>query len=173
LDNRGVQVPVSLLLDPDQTATTKVIWMTQRRHPDDGPAQLRAHTGLSPNTIRHGLAKVPAFSRTRGGALVTVPGALLADRSVGAQTKVLYGLLQATPDFRGASGRFSYASLRALTHLSRSTLKQAIADLTGAGWVRVTQENRLKPITFTLGTPELIRSQAEAAAAERRLIRAK
>jgi hypothetical protein len=33
VEKRTVQVPVSLLADPDQTASTKVVWMAMRLSP--------------------------------------------------------------------------------------------------------------------------------------------
>jgi hypothetical protein len=186
LDNRVIHVPVSWLLDSGQTASTKVVCMALRLHPAAGPAELAVHTGLSHPTVLSGLnqagarnrapvapqAKVPLAGRATGPQ-AKVPSALLAERSTGAQAKVLYGLLQATPDFRGQSGQFTYASLRSLTQLGRNTLKRAITDLLEAGWIQVTQANQLSPVHFTLGSPELKRSQAEAAVANRRLKRTK
>jgi hypothetical protein len=173
VDKRVVQVPVSLLLDPDQTASTKVIWMAMRLSPTAGPAELEVQTGLSRPTVLAGLVQVKACNRSHGGPRVKVPGALLTERAVAAQAKVLYGLLQTISTFRGQGGQFTYADLCSLTQLGRNTLKRAMAELVGAGWVQVTQANRVSPIHFTLGTPEGTRSQAEAAAARRRLKRAK
>ena len=154
MDNRSIPVPVSLLLDPGQTASMKVVGMALRLHPTASPAELEAQTGLSRHTVLRGLAQRPSR-----GPRVQVPTALLAERAVGAQAKVLYGLLQATPTFRGQSGEFTYASLCSLTKLGRNTLKRAITQLVGAGWVQITQASRLSPIHFTLGSPERRRSQ--------------
>jgi hypothetical protein len=173
LDNRVVQVPVSLLLDPDQMASTKVIWMARRLHPAAGPAELEIKTGLSRHTVRNGMGQVIATNRTPVGPRVKIPGALLADQAVGAYAKVLYGLLQATADFKGHGGQFTYTSLCSLTHLGRNTLERAIIELVQSGWIQTTQASRLSPIHFTLGSPELKRSQTEAAVAPRRLRRAK
>lgn len=168
-----IQVPVSVLQGPDQAASTKVVWIALRLHPAAGPAKLEVRTGLSRHTVLSGLSQVAGCNPAPGGPRVKVPGALLAERSVGAQAKVLYGLLQATPGFRGQGGRFTYASLCSLTQLGRNTLKRAIAELVGARWVQVTQASRLSPIDFTLGSPEQARSLAEAAMAKRRLKRAR
>src|SRR2546428_13350012 len=105
-----VQVPVSLLLDPDQTPTTKVLWIAMRLSPAAGTTALAVQTGLSRHTVLSGRGQVMACNRSLGGRRVKVPGALLAERAVGAQAKILYGLLQATPNFQGQGGDFTYAS---------------------------------------------------------------
>lgn len=173
MNNLAIQVPVSLLLDPDQTASAKVVWMALRLQPDAGPAKLETLTGLCRHTVLRGMRQVQACNRKQGGARVNVPAALLAERAVGAQAKVLYGLLQFTPDCRGQAGQFTYPTLRSFTHLGPNTLKRAIADLVDGKWIRLSQKNRLNPIHFTLGSPELARSREEASAADRRLKRAK
>jgi hypothetical protein len=48
-----------------------------------------------------------------------------------------------------------------------------MAELLGGGWVQLRQESRVKPIEFTLVSPDLLRSRAEVAVVERRLKRAK
>ncbi|HWI52861.1 MAG TPA: hypothetical protein VNT01_12055 [Symbiobacteriaceae bacterium] len=171
MNTRVIKVPVSLLLDPAQTPTTKVIWMAQRLHPAAGPAELQTQTGLSRHTVLTGLTLVKAYNRPPGGPRVSIPGALLAERSVGARAKVLYGLLQTTEHFRGRRGQFTYATLSAGTQTSPNTLKLAMFQLAGAGWVQTNQAKRLDPLKFTLGTPAQMRSQAEAALADRRLKR--
>lgn len=95
----------------------------------------------------------------------------MAEPRAGAPAKLLYGLLQATPDFRGQGGQFTYASLCSLTQLGRNTLKRAVAELVGAGWVQTSQASRVSPIRFTLGSPERRRAEAKAAQAGRRLRR--
>ncbi len=173
VDNRVIEVPIALLLDSDQTASSKVVSMALRLNPAAGPAELEARTGLSRHTVLCGLSQAAKGRRSLGGPRVKVPGALLAELLIGAQAKVLYGLLQITPGFRGQRGQFTYDSLCSLTKLGRNTLKRAIGDLVATRWVQVTQENRLGPFNFTLGNPELTRSLEEAALARRRLKRAK
>lgn len=188
-----VQVPVSFLLDPGYAASAKVVWMGRCLQPTGSRPNLGTVTGLSRHTVQKGLAQagvgggVVAGQRGgarvgvaaglpaglpaghRGGARVGVPAALLAERLVGSHAKVLYGLLQATPGFRGPDGKFTYAALCAMTGLGRNTLKRAVHDLVRAGWVQVNQENRLQPISYTLGSPDQARSKAEAARARQRL----
>ncbi|HYG60503.1 MAG TPA: winged helix-turn-helix transcriptional regulator [Symbiobacteriaceae bacterium] len=188
MDNRVIDVPASLLLDPDLTAPAKVIWMALQLHPDAGPARLEALTGLSRHTVLDGLARVAGLPRprggpgggargdsrcdSRGGPCVQMPVALLAERRMRPSAKVLYGLLQTLPTSRGRSGQFTYASLGAQTGLSPNTLKRAISELEDSGFIRTSRKTRLSPVTFKLGTPALRRSEAEAIVAERRLKRA-
>ncbi|HYG58359.1 MAG TPA: ArsR family transcriptional regulator, partial [Symbiobacteriaceae bacterium] len=150
----------------------KLIWMVRRLHPTASPAELGAQTGLSRHTVKRGLARLTAGNPAPAGPRVKVPASLLAEHRVGAQAKVLYGLLQATPAYRGQTGQFTYTGLCSLTRLSRNTLKRAMAELSAAGWVQTTQKTRLSSIAFTLGSPELMRSHTETAAAKRRLKRA-
>lgn len=173
MDNRVVQVPVTLLLDPEITPASKVVWMAVQLYPSANPGELEARTGLTRHTVLKGRRHAAELSRPLGGPRVKVPAALLAEASVGTQAKVLYGLLQVTPGFHGQSGHFSYASLRSLSHLSRNTLKQAVTELLTARWIQITEAGRAAPLHFKLGTPEQRRSQAEVAIAKRRLKRAK
>jgi hypothetical protein len=172
MDKHVAYVPAALLLDPHLTAATKVLWMALRLYPGAGLADLEARTGLSRPTLRRGLTGAAARLRPPAGPRVRVPAVLLAEPGLGAGAKVLYGQLQATSSFRGQSGRFTYANLGVQTGLSRQALRAAMAELTGAGWVSLTQKNRLSPIRFALGSPAWRRSLAEAAAAQRRLKRA-
>lgn len=173
MDQAKVRVPISVLLDAELTASEKVVWMVLRLHPAAGPALAEAGSGLTRGTVLQGIARAAAYRLTPGGPQVGVPGALLAERAVGAQAKVLYGLLQVTPNFRGQTGQFTYPALCALTHLGPNTLKRAVADLVSGRWIRITQASRRRPIEFTLGSPELVRSRAEASGAEKRLNRAR
>lgn len=173
LDNREIPVLLPLLLTPEISAATKVVWMAQRLRPGATTTDLVGLTGLSRPTILTTLARVRACSRVRTGPWVRIPGALLAEPEVGASAKVLYGTLQATAQSRGHRGRFTYATLSTYTKLGPNTLKRAMKELKTAGWIRLTQASRVKPIHFSLGSPALRRAQAESPLAQRRLKRAK
>ncbi len=171
MENRILHVPISLLLDPDQNASTKLIWMALRLRPGASPADLLAQTGLSRHTVRTGTIQAKAYTCTPGGPKTRVPARLMAEPEVGPQAKVLYGILQGTPGFREPSGEFTYATLCSLTGLGRNTLRKAMAELAKTGWIQTAQASQFKPIRFTLGTPEQWSCQAEVAAARRRLRR--
>lgn len=161
-------VPVSLLLDPDWPPAAKLVWITQNLHPGASQAELERLTGLSRNTVAAGVARV-GNRRPPGGRKVYLPVALLAERALGAQAKVLYGLLQAIAE----EGQFTHSALHESTGLAVNTLKRALTDLVEAGWVHLTPgATRLAPIRFALGNPEQQRRQAEYAVAKRRVKRA-
>lgn len=172
-DKKVVQVPVSLLLEPGLMAATKVVWMAVWLQHADGAAAIQACTGLSRPTVLSAAHRVRQSGAVPGGARVRVPGALLAEPEVGARAKILYGLLQTIPEFRGYGGQFTYASLCTQTHLSRNALKGAIAELAGAQWIQLFQLSRYGPIRFALTRPALVQGQEEVAAALKRLKRAK
>ena len=179
-----MQVPLSLLLDPRLTAADKLVGMLLRLQSPAGPARparLQSSSGLSRPTVLKALSRLaaPGWSTAGGpatpcggsaaGARVRLPGYLLADRSVGAQGKVLYGVLQQTPGFRYPSGLCSYAGLTALTGAGPNTVKGALRALVQAEWLRVKQKHQLAPIHFTLDNPAVARAEAEIARARQRL----
>lgn len=178
-----VRVPVSLLLDPELTPSAKVLWMALRLRSPAGPARaasLRARSGLARPTVRDGLARLTtagwyaaaageAIDRAPVGAQVTVPGDLLADCSVGALGKVLYGVLQETPQFRCPTGQFTYTGLGGLSGTSRNSVKLAVGDLVHAGWLQIRQLHQHAPVRFTLADPGVARGEAEVARARWRL----
>ncbi|HEY3368614.1 MAG TPA: ArsR family transcriptional regulator [Symbiobacteriaceae bacterium] len=183
-----VQTPVSLLLDPDLTAAAKVLWLAIRANSEPvTPTRLAAGSGLTLATIRNGLAQLAATGwyapavgaiepapsadtvSSFAGARVSIPAGLLPEPRLRPQAKLLYGLLQTLPAFRGQSGEFTYTTLSAIAHVSFVTVKQAVRELAGSGWIQVSQTNQVAPVRFTLRNPELERSAAEAALAMRRL----
>ena len=66
------------------------------------------------------------------------------------QAILCYGLLQATPKFRGRTGTFKWAELRELTGLHLRTIKRAVRALAEARWIAIMQEHRRAPIWFRL-----------------------
>lgn len=173
MENRIVRVPISLILDPDLSLPAKLVWMALRLQPDAGTGDLMARTGLSRPSVLSTAGLLRAYSSQLPGPKVKLPALLLAAPKVGARAKLLYGLLQALPTCRGERGQFTYASLHDLTKLNPTTLKKAVKELADEGWIQLTQASRVKPIHFKLGSPAQRRRLAEAAAAQRRLNRAK
>lgn len=171
MKSREIAVPVPLLLDPDLTASAKVLWIARQVDPAAGEARLKAQTGLSRQTLQRGLGQVSARQRYPGAPRVRVPRSVLADPEMGAPAKVLYGLLQTVQPDRGRQGEFTYATLSSLTQLARNTLKRAIGELLAAGWIEVSQANRLSPIQFRLLNPLLVGGIAGLKSVERRLRR--
>lgn len=161
-----VQVSAALLQNPDLKPSVKVLWMARSLSGATNTTVLEARSRLSPKTVRKGLGRLPR--RDPGGARVTVPPALLAERKVGALGKVLYGLLQLLPTYQESSGLFTYAALAALAGVTPKPAREAISDLARRGWLNVQQANRKAPILFTLLNP----GQSDVDAAQCRLNRA-
>lgn len=172
MDQQVIQIPLSILLDRGLTASAKLLCVALRADRDGRPTELGRLTGLSESTVLRTMPQVRDYQPGARGLKVRFPLRLLASRTAGPQAKVVYGLLQATPGFRGGRGRFTYPSLSALTGIGPNALRRAVADLVAAGWVRTVQAGRLRPVHFSLGSPELRRAEAEALQARRRLKRA-
>lgn len=177
-----VQMPVSLLLDPGLTASAKLVWMVLSLGPAT-PALLDVRSGLDRKTVTKGLTRLgaagwcsaasgkpaAALDRAPSDPRMVMPLDLLADRGVGVLGKILYGILQATPEFQDPTGRFTYASLSGLAHTTPRTAKGAVSQLVRAGWLMVAQVNQLAPVRFALTSPTAASSKAEVVRAQQRL----
>ncbi len=172
-----VEVPLALLLSRSLTPAAKLLWIAlyldvrkgrQRSH---APTLLALRTGLARSTVYKALAQLSALGwllaqRERPSGkrrwqtvrphvgdrtCVRLPVDLVdVSRSVSPQAVLCYGLLQATPKYRGSTGQFKWAELRKITGLHLKTVKRAVRSLIRAGWVATTQRNRLTPIRFRL-----------------------
>lgn len=182
-----LQVPLSLLLDPDLTPAAKLLWTVLQRSPC-GPSRLAAHSLLARITVHRALPllaktgwctlaprnRATACDRSSGvKSGVSIPSALVADRSVGIRGKLLFGLLQVTPQFRTGSGQCTFAQLSQLAGCSINAGKRALRELEQSGWVRTSQKNRLAPIRFRLQSPVMQRGEAALSQAQRRLDKAR
>lgn len=178
--NETIRAPISLLLDPDLRAAAKVLWLASRLHRGLAkPTALAVGSGLTLPTVRRSLAQLEAggwysaaagaVERPPAGARVSIPASLLTEPRVRPQAKLVYGLLQSGPAFRGKSGEFTYTDLSAYARISVVTSRQVIRELAEAGWIQASQANQLAPVRFTLRIPELDRSEAEVAQAMSRL----
>lgn len=107
--------------------------------------------------------------RAPSDARAFVPVDLLTDCRVGVQARVLYGVLQLTPEFRNPTGQFSYAHLSSLTHASLTTVRLAVGELVQTAWLRATQLNHRAPIHFSLQNPVTARIEADVTRARQRL----
>ncbi len=130
-------MPGTLLLNPSLPASAKLIWMVSRLSQQAGTTWLCQTSGLSRPTVLAGLARLRAsgWDRARpsaAGATVPVPTALLTDRRLSAQARVLYGVLLLTPWFRHPSGQFTYPTLAALAQTGPNTVARAAGALARA-----------------------------------------
>lgn len=177
-----VNVPLALLLCRALTPSAKLLWIAlhldakkgrQRSH---SPTHLARRTGLARSTVYEALNRASAAGwllvhrkhpsgkrrwkvvrpHTTDCKSVVLPEDLVrAPRTVPQQAVICYGLLQATPGYKGlngqlSTGRFKWAEFSTLTGLHLKTVKRAVRSLTGAGWISTTQKNRLTPIRFCL-----------------------
>lgn len=182
--SKVVQVPVSLLLCPDLSASAKLIWMVSRlRTASDqaGTAWLCAASGLSRPTVLRGKADLTAAGwdltstgdlSGRTGATVPVPARLLTNRRLGINTRILYGLLLLTTGFSHPSGQFTHAELASLAQASPNTVARAADELARAEWIKVKRANRLARVHFELTFPGLTWGMTAIAAAQNRLEKA-
>ncbi|HYF94765.1 MAG TPA: hypothetical protein VD969_21335 [Symbiobacteriaceae bacterium] len=170
-----IQIPVSLLCDPELIPPAKLIWAALCAGPMR-PALVEAQTGLCRKTVLKGLDHLVRagwcsvsgrcfLAILRPGAsaqTVSLPVDLLGQPNLGSQAKLLYGILQLTPKGRRAAGHTSYAELRRLTGVSLNTVKQAMRELAQHGWIRAEQEHQNTPIVVTLRNPQAARSRTAA-----------
>lgn len=186
-----VRVPVSILLDYELTASAKLVWLVLQLDADMNassllsPTRLASRTGLSRPTVRRALTQLTALGwytppsphhkatvRQPSGVQVVIPGELLANGSLHAQTRILYGVLQATPDYRNYRGQFRYSSLSAQTHQSPNTMRRCIRELAATDWLTIDQTNRTAPIVFSICNPVATKHEAMVNAARVRLHKA-
>lgn len=177
--SRYIRVSATLLLDPGLSAAAKVLWAVKLSSGDKGPEGLASLAGVSWKTARRRLAgahpagaPAPAPGGHPAGVRVSLPAVMLSDPHLGAQAKVLYGLLQVTPGFRWPVGCFTYVALRTMTGHGIATLKRAVANLTTAGWLEAGQKSPRGPVTFTLVNPEVAQRKNALAMAKWRIKRA-
>ena len=168
-----INVPVDLLLDSTLTASAKVIWMVLKLHPEltkqgrPSPTRLAALTCLSRPTVRKGLARLAAagwYSMSPPGIslpttgpkawrFVEMPIDLLEDHSVRPQAVVMYGVLQATPEYKPPTGKYTRKQLREMTGKALKTISRATNMLVQHGWLERTRKNHLCPYIFTVKNP--------------------
>jgi hypothetical protein len=177
MNHQVVHTPARLLLSSTLPASARLLWMVARLRPasaKEGTAWLSANSGLSRTNVLAGLALLAAQGwepppPTAGGDTVLIPGAVLTNRGLSVQARVLYGLLLLTPGYHHPGGRFSYAELASLAHASRNTVAKTLAELVRAEWIKVERAHRLAPVHFELTFPGREREETALAAAQRRL----
>lgn len=185
-------VPLSLLLSRELGVAAKLIWIVLRQDapmaPERlfSPTRLSRRTGLTRNTVRNSLARLAA---SRWGAIVRnphdrtiysqylskkacMPMKLVTDRTIDVGARVLFGVLQGSPEFRHNKGSFTYASLGRLAQRDPRTVAEDTKQLVAAGWLELTQVNERAKIYFTLRNPHLIESKKMLRHVRRRVKRA-
>lgn len=106
---------------------------------------------------------------------VRIPIALITDRSVPVQARVLYGVLQQIPGFQRSnrSGEFTYASLGKLAGLQARTVRKWVFKLAEAGWLQISQAHRRAMVRFRLTDPQTQAGQQELIEVKRRVDKGK
>ncbi|HPZ55052.1 MAG: helix-turn-helix domain-containing protein [Bacillota bacterium] len=130
--------------------------------------QRRAH-GRFKTHVRHHSTSAQQWTRR----YVTIPRELIEDRFIKPQAVVIYGVLQALPEFRFPNGKYTCKQLRELTDRAPKTIRRAINVLVQHGWLGRTRQNHLCPFIFTVRNPVHEECMAELARVEKRLSRAK
>jgi len=192
----SVKLPAVLLADRRLTAWTKVLWayLQPELRPDPDYCSIRGltrQTGFSRNTIRACLGRLAEAGYVRrgepgpdgrypwqprsvpppaasSGPEASVPLHLLNAHGLRPQCTVLYACLQLAATGR-KRGQVRYAELPALAGVCYNTAKAAVRDLEPYGWVSLTQQDRLCPLTFVLENPVYARQLAEVEEAWRRI----
>lgn len=168
-----VDVPISLLLNSHLTASVRLIWMLRQLAPDSpGTGQLLTLSGLSRPTVLKSIAHLDSvgwYQSLPRTPSIRVPRALLTDRRLSAQARVLRALLEATPGLANGTDSTTYRKLGNLAGRSPHTVRQAMQDLATLGWIRLEQPHRLAPIRFECHDPFVDRAMIEVEEARRRL----
>lgn len=163
------KVPASLLLDPHLPASTKLLWLLRTQVGPSTISGLSRLSGLSRPTVQQSLRQLGALSAPPPEPQVVMPPELLTYRQLAVQARLLYASLQLTPRFQKNEGHVTYSELHRLTHLNVGTLRSALHQLTEQGWLELMQENKFKPIHFTLCNPITARRETEVLLAQLRL----
>ena len=188
-----VKVPADLLLNSTITASAKLIWMILKLHPEltkqgrPSPTRLAVLTGLSRPTVRKGLARLAAAgwyrlsppgislptARPKPWRFVEIPIELLEDHYVRPQAVVMYGVLQATPEYKPPTGKYTRKQLREMTGTALKTISRATNMLVQRGWLERTRKNHLCPYIFTVKNPIYEQCQEEIELLKKRFGKAK
>lgn len=101
-----------------------------------------------------------------------IPKQLLEDDALNPQAIVMYGVLQATPEYHRRSGRVTHKLLAELTGRQVKVIRRSVNQLIQRGWLQVIRKNRLHPFAFTVRNPVHEECMAELDMVKRRLKRA-
>lgn len=195
MELRTLLAPLALLTDGELGASAKIVSLVHRldkKNPPPrplAPTRLTERTGLARKTVAAALAELARSrwspvrdmsealdrGRKRSGEtlMVKMPAALLTDRAIGAQARVLYGVLQGIPGFDYPSGECTYADLAAFAQLDARTVRRGMRQLVESGWAEITQANRRALVHYTLRDPIASGSEREVAEIRRRVEKAR
>lgn len=171
-----IRVPAALLLDKRLRKSTRLVAMLLKLRLPAKPTlgYLHRRSGLARSTVLYALRQLEENPWVRSldparGAGAAMPKALLLERNLGISARLLYGVLQLLPRYRGSSGEFTCREIHQLTGMCTSTVIRALTSLQALGWIQVRQAHKYAPVQFTLLNPDLERQKKELAAMERRI----
>lgn len=180
---RTVPVRLARLLCPDLTPCTKLVavGLQMDRHLKQevlrSPSRLRRRLGPSRTTIRKAFAalkgpcrpQVPndliALSRLQ----VRVPKALITDKALPAQARVIYCILLGLHRLKRFDILSSFRAIARVVRLQARTVRRAVYALEQAGWLGIAQKNKHAPIRFSFPDPVQARQNAEVRRAKQYL----
>lgn len=183
----NVRVPRRLLLDPDLSPTSKVVWMALQLV-TTGSATRCCYTHVaklarvSRPTVYKAVRQLavagwyPFYSleQIEQQPWIRIPTHLVTDATIPANAKVLYGMiiahrrdLQAEP--KGKQVYFTYSSLAELIGWHRRTIAKAIEVLVASGWLALERRGRRSQARCESRDPRLAPSEAEVERMKRRL----
>lgn len=176
-----VNAPISILVSHELSPAAKVLLICLIADKEDAelfeeskllaPATLSIRTGLSTSTIHTALKDleekgwyISPYSNSNGTIAirplphpqVTIPGVLLSEKEVNALGKVVYGIVQAPPDFKHPNGVFSYYTLSEKLQVSIRKVQTAVTQLTQTGWLILDNDSRKDKVQFTLCKPRVL-----------------
>jgi hypothetical protein len=170
---KRLYIPTSRLLDRQSSASAKLVWTALRIETSDphsylSPTRLENLTGLSRPTIRKALAQLTCLGwngpprqgcdkpTVQPDGTVYIPTSLITNKHLGVQARLLYGTLQAVPQFYYNEGQLKYSAFSAKIHLGVKTVRRAIQQLVDHNWLITTQKGQRSPLCFTLSDPNTV-----------------
>lgn len=181
-----VRSPETLWLDSRLSHPARLVWLTLAFLGPSRHGQVVAFSRLSEHPVRKALAQLTAIGwATARASIYQAAVALPSDKRVripadlirsnlSEQARLLYGLLQLTPGCKnGATGQFQYPALAGMATSHINTVKRAIRELSGSGWLTASREHQLDPFRFQLLRPATAPLQTAATLAKRSLRDAK
>lgn len=137
------------------------------------PADTSYQTGSEANTqAKHQVHAQGDHNQPRIRDFATIPSQLLEDHALKPQAVVMYGVLQATPEYHRRSGKVTFKLLAELTGKQLKVVRRSIYQLVQRGWLQVVRKNRLYPFGFTVRNPVHEQCMAELGLVKKRLKKA-
>lgn len=182
-----VSVQLSYLLRSDLTAPRKLVWMALRldRHLKRvklySPTRIQRRIGVSRPTIRRALVGFrepwkPQWDpdlQKLARIQVRVKAQLITDKTLPPMARVVYCVLLGLRRLKRFDILSSYAGIASVLRLQPRTVRRAILQLVGAGWLAVSQKNQRAPLHFSFPDPKETQRRSAIRRIKQRLEKAK